>query len=101
MSSAVFMSINVSLIQMYTTPDLRGRVMSIFMWTFSIMPLGLIPVSLLAEAFGTPVAFLGSAVMLVASATALFLMVPALRQLRPIFDDWEIPARLSAGEIVD
>ena len=97
LSSAVFMSINISLVQMYTVPDMRGRVMSIFMWTFSMMPLGLLPLSFMAEMVGTSTAFLVSAVLLVVSTTALFIVVPALRQLRPIVDDWGTPAPVTIG----
>ncbi|MBI2856667.1 MAG: MFS transporter [Chloroflexi bacterium] len=105
MASAVFMSINISLIQVYTASDMRGRVMGISMWTFSMMPVGLIPVSLVAEMAGTSTAYLGSAVMLMVTSMALFMVIPALRQLRPIVDDWSAPApalaTLGSREAVD
>jgi MFS family permease len=93
LASAIFMSINLSMIQMYAAPEMRGRVMSIFMWTFSMMPLGLIPLSITAEMAGTPLAFLGSAILLAVCATLLFLLIPPLRHLRPVIGEWTSPAQ--------
>jgi len=70
------------------------------MWTFSMMPLGLIPVSFVAEIAGTPIAFLGSAILLLLSATALFLLIPALRHLRPVIGEWASPTHAEAADQV-
>ena len=87
LANAVYMSLNLSLIQMHAEPHMRGRVMSIFMWTFSLMPLGLIPVSFVAEWVGTPTAFLGSGLLLILTTTAMFALVPSIRRLGPIVKD--------------
>ena len=87
LASAVFMAINLSLIQMYAAPEMRGRVMSIFMLTFAFMPLGLLPVGAAAQALGTPIAFLGSSILLVLSTVLVFLLIPAVRRLRPLYED--------------
>ena len=97
LASAVFMSINLSLIQMYAVPEMRGRVMSIFMWNFSLIPLGLLPVSFVAEIVGTPIAFLGSAILLLLSATALFLFITPLRHLRSVIGESTSPTHAGAA----
>ena len=100
LASAVYMSINLSMIQMYAVPEMRGRVMSIFMWTFSMMPLGLLPLSFAAEIAGTPIAFLGSAILLVVCATLLFLLIPPLRHLRPVIGEWTSPTQAGTADHV-
>ena len=89
LSSAIYMSINMSLTQLYASPEMRGRVMSVFMWSFSMMPLGLLPVSAFAEHIGTPTALLASAVLLVVSISLAFLLLPALRHLSAATSDQE------------
>ena len=49
MVSAVFMSLNMTLIQLKSPPEVRGRVMSLSMMTFGLMPLGSIPFGAVAE----------------------------------------------------
>lgn len=52
--SSVFMSMNMTLMQLYSAPEMRGRVMSIAMMTFGMMPIGALPFGTLAEYIGTP-----------------------------------------------
>ncbi len=64
--SAVFMSLNMTLLQTYVTSDMRGRIMSISMMTFGAMPLGAVPFGALAEEIGTPNALSLSGLLLTA-----------------------------------
>lgn len=52
--AAVFMSMNMTLLQTYTAAEVRGRIMSISMMTFGAMPLSAVPFGALAERIGTP-----------------------------------------------
>jgi len=79
--SSVFGSLNMSIIQLIVRPDIRGRVMAIMMMTFGLMPIGVIPVSALAEFVGIDVALLFSAAMLMLSMVFLAYFFPDLLKL--------------------
>jgi predicted MFS family arabinose efflux permease len=51
--SAVFMSLNMTLMQHYSSVEMRGRVISIAMMTFGVMPLSAVPFGAIAERIGT------------------------------------------------
>jgi MFS family permease len=55
---AVYMAVNQTILQLTVPSEIRGRVMSIWMINWGLMPLGLLPLSAAAERFGTPVAML-------------------------------------------
>lgn len=75
---SVFGALNMSVIQLTVRPNIRGRVMSIMMMTFGLMPMGVIPVSALAEYVGIDVALMFSAVMLAISMLFLGYFFPDL-----------------------
>ena len=52
--SSGFMSLNMTRLQRYANPDMRGRVISISMMTFGLMTLSAVPFGALAERIGTP-----------------------------------------------
>ena len=52
--SMMFMSLNNTLVLGAADPGYHGRVMSIYMMTFSLVPLGVVPLSLATDAFGAP-----------------------------------------------
>ncbi len=58
-----FMSGNNALLQHRITDDIRGRVMGAYLLTFGLMPLGALPMGLVADAFGTPTAVAGGAIV--------------------------------------
>ena len=71
--SAVYMANNQTMIQLLAPNRLRGRVMSIWMLGWGLTPLGLMPVSIVAENFGMPVGMvLGGSLSV---AVVLFIMV--------------------------
>lgn len=69
--SAVYMSLNMTLMQIYSTPEMRGRMMSIGIMTFGLMPLSAVPFGALAESIGTPSA-LGLSGLMLAVFTVVF-----------------------------
>ena len=80
--SALMSSLNMSLVQLAVTSEVRGRVMSILMMTFGLMPLGVMPISAIAENVGIDTAFLISALLLIVSMIVLDRVFPELRKIR-------------------
>jgi len=54
-ASAGFQSLNSTLVMNNTDPAYHGRVMSVYMLTFSAMPLGVVPFGALSDHYGAPV----------------------------------------------
>ena len=79
--SSIFMSLHMSIITLIIEPEMRGRVMSIMMMTFGLMPLGALPVSYVAETANIEVALIGCAFGLAALTLILLLTVPGLRNI--------------------
>jgi MFS family permease len=71
--STGFMAVNNTLIQMNVRDEMRGRVMSVYMMTFGLMPLGTLPAGAIAESAGAPIA-----ITVAGGALALFGIVLAL-----------------------
>ncbi len=78
---AIFGAMNMSILQMSIKPEIRGRVMSIMMMTHGLMPLGIIPVSAVAEFIGIDVAIMISALLLALSTFLLGIIYPELRRI--------------------
>lgn len=79
--SSAFMSLNNSLIQLSVGNDMRGRVMSVVMMMWGLMPIGVVPISFLAEAIGIAAALEVTAIAL---ALVTLLALVALPQIRRI-----------------
>jgi MFS family permease len=76
-----YMTINNTLIFSHAERELHGRVMSVYMLTWSLMPLAALPMSILADSVGPQptVATAGGLVALLIAGVALF--YPAYRKL--------------------
>ena len=74
-------SLNMSVVTLAIAPEVRGRVMSIMMMSFGVMPLGMIPIAGAAEVAGIAPALLGSALLLAVSMVALGIWFPELRRI--------------------
>ena len=61
--SAVYMATNQATVQLIVPNHLRGRVLSIWMICWGLTPIGLLPMSVVAETIGTPVAMVMGGVM--------------------------------------
>src|SRR5262249_30787042 len=79
---SVYNAVNNALIHEATTDAFRGRVMSVYLMTWSLMPLGTLPAGALADHVGAPltVALGGGLCALVVGL--VWLALPALRALR-------------------
>jgi predicted MFS family arabinose efflux permease len=81
MLGAAFMSGNNALVQHRVTDDVRGRVMGAYMLTWGLMPLGSLPMGMVADRIGTPVAVAGGAVISSLLAGILGLTSSAVRDI--------------------
>lgn len=75
---AVMGSLNMSVVQIALPDEIRGRVMAIMMMTHGFMPLGIIPISAVAESVGINMALLLASCLLAVSLFALRLWIPEL-----------------------
>ena len=79
--SSVYMSLNMTLTQLSAAPEMRGRVMSIMMMTFGLMPIGALPFGTIAEYIGTANALTISGALLALLIFAFGLAYPAFRRI--------------------
>ena len=75
-------ALNHTLLLTTTTPEMRGRVTSIYMTSFGIMPLGVFPMTAAADAIGPPNALTIGAAGLILITLLLVLLRPQIRSLR-------------------
>ena len=69
--SAWNMSLNRGQLQVIIAPEMRGRIMSIDMMSHGLMPLGIIPISLIAERVSIPAALVSAGALFVLSVLAV------------------------------
>ena len=79
--SSVFMSLNMTLMQVHSVPEMRGRVMSIGMMTFGVMPLSALPFGALAEGVGTPDSLFLSGALLAVFTLLFTVGYPSFRRI--------------------
>ena len=78
---AVCGSVNMSIVQLAVRPEIRGRVMSIMMMAQGLMPLGIIPISGVAELAGIHPALLLAALLLALSMIWIDRAFPGLARI--------------------
>lgn len=76
-----YMAINNTLLQSNVPLRILGRVMSIWMITFALMPMGTLPIGAVAQALGPTVAVTGGAIIIVLFILGMIIFVPFLRRL--------------------
>ncbi|RIK46849.1 MAG: hypothetical protein DCC58_01860 [Chloroflexi bacterium] len=81
-ASAGFQSLNSSLVMDHADPAYHGRVMSVYMLTFSAMPLAVVPAGLLADAFGAPATIGIGGLCLLGIIATIGLVHPTYRHIR-------------------
>ena len=80
--SSMFMSLIMTLVQTYTSPEMRGRMMSIVMMTFGAMPLSALPLGALAERIGSANALFASGIMLAVFTVGFAIVYPAFLKIK-------------------
>ncbi|MEX2373212.1 MAG: MFS transporter [Dehalococcoidia bacterium] len=83
----IFQVTNNTVIQAKVPDEFRGRVMSVMMMSFGTMPLGVIPVSVAADAWGAPMAIVVAQVVGLGVVGLIFGISGTLRRLE--VDDLE------------
>ena len=78
-ASMTFTTVNSAAIQMVIPHEVRGRVMSVMMMTFGLMPLGAVPAGIAAQSIGAPPVVAVGAVLFVISTLGTFALAPSLR----------------------
>ena len=79
--SMIFMTVNNTSIQLVIPDEMRGRVMSVMMMTFGLMPLGAVPAGVASESFGVrPVVAIGGA-LCIAVMLVIFFSLSAFRRM--------------------
>ena len=78
---SVMGSLNMSVVQLAIRPEIRGRVMAIMWMAHGLMPIGIIPISWLAEALSIDIALLVSAFLLAITMALLGVIYPELKAI--------------------
>lgn len=91
--SAWNMSLNRGLLQMQVDPVMRGRIMSIDMMSHGLMPLGVIPISVIAERYSVAVALEVAGVVFVLVVLALAAFTTSVRRV-----DQDLPRPMEIRE---
>ena len=81
-TSAGFQSLNSTLVMTNTDPAYHGRVMSVYMLTFSAMPLGVVPFGALSDIYGAPITIGIGGLLLTAIIAMVGLFHPSYRHIK-------------------
>ena len=91
------MSLNRGLLQMQIDPLMRGRIMSIDMMSHGLMPLGVIPISIIAEFYDVATALMVAGAAFVIAILLLTVVAPSVRRVE---EGLEIEPRSSDGSSI-
>lgn len=80
-AQAIYLASNTTLVQLATPDELRGRVMSVYMMTWGLMPLGSLPQGIMADLFGAPVVTAVTGFMAFLVVVIFAIRSPAIRRL--------------------
>ncbi|MGC4192821.1 MAG: MFS transporter [Thermomicrobiales bacterium] len=80
--SAAFLAINQTAVQLAVDDDIRGRVLSVSLLIWGMLPIGQLAVGVLAERIGTPSALVLSCVLSLLSIVLIAQRYPWLRRTR-------------------
>jgi len=92
--ASIFQTTNNTVIQVLIPDAVRGRVMSLLLMTFGLTPLGTVPISLLADAFGAPVAVGAASIAMVIVAGLFYVLSASFRNI-----DATVRAAMEAEEM--
>jgi MFS family permease len=81
--SAAFLAMNQTSLQMNVEDDIRGRVLSIYLLTWGMLPVGQLLVGAFAGQLGTPMAIVVSCILALASIALIAWRFPSLRSKTP------------------
>jgi MFS family permease len=79
--SSAYMTLTSTLVMHYAEPAYHGRVMSVYMLTFSAMPLGVVPFGILSDRYGAPITIGMGGLVLAAVVLVVGLLHPTYRRI--------------------
>ena len=79
--SSVFMALNMTMMQYYSSNEMRGRILSMSMMTFGIMPLSAVPFGALAENIGTAASLQIAGIILCLFMIVFYFVYPRIRDV--------------------
>ena len=80
-AQAIYLASNNTLVQVATPDELRGRVMSVYMMTWGLMPLGSLPQGIVADLVGAPIVAAGTGLLACLVVILFAVRAPTLRRL--------------------
>ena len=80
--NSAYFALNNGLVMGIVPPEMRGRVMSVYGFTFGLQPLGTVPLSAIAGSFGVAAAYGLGGVILTAAMVAVAVLAPSVRRLK-------------------
>ena len=80
-AQAIYLATNTTLVQLAVPDALQGRVMSVYMTTWGLMPLGALPQGILADWLGAPIVVAGTGLLSCLVVVLMAVRSPALRRL--------------------
>jgi predicted MFS family arabinose efflux permease len=81
-SSTAYMTMDNTLILSSVPHNIHGRIISIFVMTMGLTPIGALPMGFLADHIGIPATFLIAGCVAVLFALAIYIFAPAIRKIR-------------------
>lgn len=78
--SAAYMAINQTVLQLKVEDDVRGRVLSIYLLTWGMLPLGQLPLGALADQIGAPAATTIACAIALSTVALIAVRFPSLRE---------------------
>lgn len=81
-TSSFYLALNNTLLLINSPREMHGRVMSLYLLTFSVMPLVALPISALADLIGAPFTVMGQGVVIALVLLATTLAHPPLSQAK-------------------
>ncbi len=78
--SSIFMALNNTLMQVKSSDEMRGRMVSLSTMTFGIMPLSAVPFGAVAERIGTPYSLMIAGAILCLFMMVFFILLPGFRK---------------------
>lgn len=82
MASMCCMSVSTTLLQLIVPEEMRGRVMGLWSVGTALFFIGALPIGVVADAFGWPVAITGGAALFLAFTLRQFVWSPTIRNLK-------------------
>jgi len=82
--SSVSMSVNMTLLQLSVDDEVRGRVLSVYLLTWGLLPLGALPAGAIADTWGAPLAVTALTLLALVAVALSALRFPILRARHPV-----------------